>query len=92
MSSKWADLLFNVVIHIGFLLCYAVLSDKTSIFAMATEKEASILSAVLTCRKGNHIPSINLLHVLEELGGINAVNIMWSKSVSYSLLKRLLSF
>ena len=31
---------------------------------------------------------IDLLYVLEELGGINAVNIMWSKSVNSSVIEK----
>ena len=73
--------------------CY---QTKVLIFAVAIEKETSILSAInVQARKLHTVetfkPSTDWLHVFEELRGINAVNIMWSKSVNYSLLERLLS-
>ena len=71
-----------------------MLLDKNSYFSVVTEKETGILSAI-NVQERNYMqskPSIDWLHVLEELGVINAVNVMWNKSVNSSLLKRLLSF
>ena len=68
-----------------------MLLDKSSYFAVAPEKETSILSAISLKRKKLH--TTKTFAVFEEfVGGINAVNIMWSKSLNSSLLKRLLSF
>ena len=37
---------FDIVIHLAFFLCYAVLLDKNFYFSVATENETSILSAI----------------------------------------------